>query len=80
MPRYAYLIIAIGVIVILAAIFVLSFILYVKTPVPEGCENLGRDESHCAECSESSCRFYARAMKRAQEKKQEDNHEKEGDK
>lgn len=58
MDKLGYLLIAIAVIVLLIVIFVVSFVLYVKTPAPKGCENLGRDESKCGGCSETSCRFY----------------------
>ena len=47
--------------VALLALFLVSFLLYVRQPAPKGCENLGRDMSQCGSCEESSCRFYRKA-------------------
>ena len=53
-----YLIIAIAVLVSLLIIFIVSFILYMKTPVPKGCENIKSGGEHCSSCSHSECKFY----------------------
>lgn len=58
MTKTAYLIIGISVLVALLIIFVVSFIIYVKTPAPKGCENLKVSEENCSSCSHSECRFY----------------------
>lgn len=55
---WANWLIAILVILALLAIFIVSFILYRRTPVPKGCEGLEPDVSKCAGCGESACRFY----------------------
>lgn len=57
MPQWAYLVIAIAIIVLLAIIFVVSFVLYKRTPPPKGCENLGPSDDKCASCSETGCHF-----------------------
>ena len=58
MDQTGYLILAICIIVALLAIFIVTFILYVKAPVPRGCENLKVDDEKCASCSHSECKFY----------------------
>ena len=58
MSQGAYLAIAISIIVILLAVFIVSFILYVKTPAPKGCEDMKISEEHCAGCTHSECSFY----------------------
>ncbi len=57
MPLWANWLIAIGILVALLVIFIVSFVLYRKTPVPKGCEDLERTEEKCAACSETGCRF-----------------------
>lgn len=69
MPKEVAIIVTISIIVLLAILFFVSFVFYVKTPAPKGCENLGRDESKCERCSETGCRFYQAAFKRAEEKR-----------
>ena len=69
MDKTVAIIVTIAILVVLAILFFVSFLLYVKTPVPKGCENLGRDESKCGECSEVGCRFYQQAFKKAEEKR-----------
>ena len=69
MPKEVAIIVTIIVLVVLAILFFVSFLLYVKTPAPKGCENLGRDESKCEQCSETGCRFYQAAFDRAAEKR-----------
>ena len=58
MNQTGYLILAICIIVTLLAIFIVSFILYIRTPVPKGCENLKADDEKCASCGHSECKFY----------------------
>ena len=38
MSKEGYLILAISILVILLVVFIVSFVLYVKTPAPKGCE------------------------------------------
>ena len=58
MPQIGYLIIAISVLVALLVIFIISFILYRRTPVPAGCENVKINDSNCASCGHKECRLY----------------------
>ena len=58
MTQTEYLILAIFIIVALLATFIISFILYRRTPVPQGCEDIKIDEKNCAGCSHSECSFY----------------------
>jgi|GEM_PF-596527 hypothetical protein len=53
------LIIAICVIAFLLVVFIVSFILYRKTPPPKGCEHLKIDDGACSHCSEVGCDLYA---------------------
>lgn len=47
--------IAIGVIVLLIAIFIISYLVNKKTPVPKGCEELKVTEEGCMACHNSDC-------------------------
>ena len=58
MAQTGYLILAISLIVGLLAIFIISFVLYKRTPVPKGCENLKINEENCSSCGHSECSFY----------------------
>lgn len=58
MPQYAYVIIAIAIIIALAAIFIISFILYRRMPAPKGCEDLKPDPEMCPNCQKTNCAFY----------------------
>ena len=55
MSQTGYLILAISIILASLIIFVVSFILYKKTPVPKGCENLLINEENCASCQNKTC-------------------------
>ena len=55
MSREASLVLAISVIALLLIIFIVSFSLYKKTPVPKGCENIEISEENCAACSNKEC-------------------------
>ena len=58
MSPVGYLVIAISILVALLAIFIVSFILYVKNPIPKGCENIKISEDNCASCNHKECKFY----------------------
>lgn len=58
MSQAGYLVIAISILVALLAIFIVSFILYVRTPVPKGCENLKINDENCSSCNHKECKFY----------------------
>ena len=46
MTQTEYLILAIFVIVALLATFIISFVIYRRTPVPQGCEDIKIDEKN----------------------------------
>ncbi len=58
MSPVGYLVIAISILVALLAIFIVSFILYVRTPVPKGCENIKINDENCSSCNHKECKFY----------------------
>ena len=58
MSKEVSLAIAISVLVFLLILFVVSFILYKKTPVPKGCENIKINEENCSTCNNKECSFY----------------------
>ena len=51
------LFLAIGILVVLGATFVISFIAYRRTPVPKGCEDLLANKKKCDGCQEAHCPF-----------------------
>lgn len=55
MSKEFSLILALTILVALLIVFVVSFILYKKTPVPKGCENLEISEENCAACNNKEC-------------------------
>ena len=58
MNQTGYLILAISIILVLLIIFIVSFILYVRTPVPKGCEDIKANDEKCASCAHAECKFY----------------------
>ena len=58
MTSTGYLILAIGIIAALLVIFVVSFVLYMRTPAPKGCEKLGIGPKNCEECDVKGCMIY----------------------
>ena len=58
MSQVGYLVIAISILVALLAIFIVSFVLYVRTPVPKGCENIKINDENCSSCNHKECKFY----------------------
>ena len=58
MSQVGYLVIAISILVALLAIFIVSFVLYVRTPVPKGCENIKVNDENCSSCNHKECKFY----------------------
>ena len=55
MSKEVALILSISIIVALLIVFVVSFVLYKRTPVPKGCENLTISEENCAACNNENC-------------------------
>ena len=58
MSKTVALILGIVILVLLLVVFVTSFVLYIKTPVPKGCENIKINEENCAGCTHKECSFY----------------------
>ena len=40
------------------SIFVISFVVNKKTPVPKGCEDLKVSDEKCQACNNTSCRYH----------------------
>ncbi|MDD5885450.1 MAG: hypothetical protein PUC66_05365 [Erysipelotrichaceae bacterium] len=59
MPQWVYILIAVGIVVVLLAVFIISFIAYRRTPVPKGCEDVRPDPNFCPACQKASCPFFA---------------------
>ena len=51
------LILAIGVLVLLFALYMLLHIMNKKTPVPKGCEHLHISYDNCGSCTNINCSF-----------------------
>ena len=58
MSQTGYLILAISILVALAIIFFVSFIIYRRTPVPKGCENIQINEENCSSCGNTNCNHF----------------------
>ena len=58
MNTTGYLILAISIIAALVIIFVVSFVLYVRTPAPKGCEKLKIGPKSCEDCDVEGCMIY----------------------
>ena len=64
MTTLGYLILAIAIIVALVIIFVASFVLYMRTPAPKGCEKLKIGPKNCEECDIEGCMIYKQRHKK----------------
>ena len=64
MTTLGYLILAIAIIVALVIIFVVSFILYMRTPAPKGCEKLKIGPKNCEDCDVEGCMIYKQRHKK----------------
>lgn len=49
---------AIALVVLLALIFLGSFVWYMRTKPPKGCERIRKDETDCIGCKNVGCRLY----------------------
>lgn len=49
---------AIALLVFLALLFVISFVWYMRTKPPKGCERTRKEESDCIGCKNAGCRLY----------------------
>ena len=73
MDQTGYLIIAIIIILALVAIFIITFVINRKTPVPEGCENIKITEEGCANCQVEECAVKVKLdIKKIEEELKED--------
>ena len=63
MSKELCLALAIIILLVLLITFVVSFVLYKKTPVPEGCENLEINEENCAACNNKNCELRRKESK-----------------
>ena len=70
MPKRAYILIAIAIVVALLVIFFVSYYFNKKTPVPKGCENLLVSEENCSLCDNKNCSL--RKEKTVEDKKEEE--------
>ncbi len=58
MTKEVYLIIAILILVALLTTFIVSFVVYKRTPVPKGCEFIKISEENCSACQNKACSHY----------------------
>ena len=58
MTSTGYLILAILILAALLIIFIVSFVLYKRTPLPKGCEDMKMSEEKCTSCPNSTCAFH----------------------
>jgi flagellar basal body-associated protein FliL len=79
MPDYVRWILAVGILLLLLAIFVITFVLYKKTPVPKGCEEFEKpSEAKCHGCNQTECHFnlyYNDPIEKAKEELQQEEKE-----
>ena len=61
MGKEGYLVLAISILVILLVVFLVSFVMYIKTPAPKGCEDMKISEENCSKCGKTECSFYKKA-------------------
>lgn len=58
MPNALRWVLAISILVVLLAIFIITFILYKKTPAPKGCEEFEKpSKNKCSGCGVKECHF-----------------------
>ena len=57
MSQTGYLILAISIIVALLIVFIVSFVIYKRMPVPKGCEDIKINPENCASCNNANCSF-----------------------
>ena len=58
MTETGYLIIAISILAALLVLFFVTFVLYIRTPVPKGCEDLEMNDHNCSICGHTECSHY----------------------
>lgn len=58
MSKELYLLIAIMILVALLVIFFVTFVIYRRTPLPKGREDMKMAEEKCEACSNQNCMFH----------------------
>lgn len=53
--KWVYLTIAIVLIIVLVAIFFITYYLNKKTPIPKGCEDILINKENCSSCKNYEC-------------------------
>ena len=53
--KWIYLTIAIVLIIVLVAIFFITYYLNKKTPIPKGCEDILINKENCSSCKNYEC-------------------------
>ena len=59
MSQAGYLALAIGLLVALAAIALITFIALRRMPAPKGCEDIKTNKEKCGSCQEAGCPLYS---------------------
>lgn len=72
METWLKYVIGIGMLLILGAIFVFTFILYHKLPAPKGCEDILPSEGKCHGCKEVGCHFNLYYNSKEEKKEEEE--------
>lgn len=67
MDQNTAFIIAIITIVALLIVFVVSFVIYMRTPAPKGCEKLKIGPKNCEDCDVEGCMIYKERHKEQKE-------------
>ncbi len=49
---------AIAIIILLVVLFIVSFVLNKRTPVPKGCERIKISDEFCLNCSNTECKIH----------------------
>ena len=49
---------AITILVLLVVLFIVSYVLNKRTPVPKGCENIKISEEFCLNCTNTECKIH----------------------
>ena len=58
MSQGAYLALAISILIGLLTVFIVSFVIYHKTPAPKGCEDIKINPENCGHCQNQECHYY----------------------
>lgn len=66
-----FLSLAIVIIILLVVLFIVSYILNKRTPVPEGCQEEKITDEFCINCSNTECKIYEKLNEIKEELKEE---------